>query len=118
FYVFISGDLIGHSQVGNATVLKKEITHNFFVAVAVIGLLFLAYEKTWNKSGWFLVAAAVMVFNLYVMVDGRTGQIALIPAVTVFFVFLFLYRPARLIATSVAGVAVLGIGTCVLLAQA
>lgn len=87
-YCYLSGDALGYGTPGNAAVIKKDITHNFFMAMAAIGVLVLLRHTPLRLARvglalWFLL----MVANIYLMVEGRTGQVTLLVALLVWVIF-------------------------------
>lgn len=80
------------SSPGNPTVFKLQITHGLFMVLAAFILYIKSMTLPSGKARYGLwLLAALMVGNALFMVQGRTGQLALIVLV----VFLFSYRTSR-----------------------
>ncbi|MBA5237392.1 O-antigen ligase family protein [Pectobacterium aroidearum] len=99
-----------HIDPASPTVFKLHITHNFFMALAVL----LWLERARTSQGYiratYLLLVAVAVYNILFMVPGRTGYVALVAGIGVW-VLLSLKPRQSLLAIS-AGV----IALCLLFA--
>jgi len=95
-------------RAGYPVVFKYHITHNVLMAVAA--LLFVmhaigAARRSWKITLWLLAAAATI--NVFLVVPGRTGQLALAAAI----VYLALARPRwRGLTAASTGFALLALG--------
>lgn len=81
--------------LNNPTVFKQHITHNFLMAFAVFFYGYCAVQYLSNKNIWFYFQLLLMVaalFNVLLMVQGRTGYIVLLCGITYFFINRFKYR--------------------------
>lgn len=80
------------SSPDNPTVFKLQITHGLFMVLAAFVLYIKSMTlKPWKTRYGLWLLAALMVGNALFMVQGRTGQLALVVLV----VFLFSYRASR-----------------------
>lgn len=94
--LFSSGvlsELFPHlGQLDNPTVFKLHITHNLFMAMAVVLWASFAY-KILNQSKlqtiFWLIVALLGAFNVLVMIQGRTGHVALLLAAGFFLIQLY-----------------------------
>lgn len=88
YYFYITGNPIGYGIPGNAAVVKKDITHNFFMAIAVVFLITQWRSYLWTPHRIVLVLLLLsMLANIYFMVDGRTGQVTLLVALLIWIFF-------------------------------
>ncbi|CFR05334.1 O-antigen ligase family protein [Yersinia kristensenii] len=71
---------LGHIDPLNPTVFKLQITHNFFMALAAVIWLSLAFRSHGFKRGCYALLVCLAVYNIVFMVQGRTGYVALVAA--------------------------------------
>lgn len=71
---------LGHIDPLNPTVFKLQITHNFFMALAAVIWLSLAFRSHGFKRGGYALLVCLAVYNIVFMVQGRTGYVALVAA--------------------------------------
>ncbi|CNK52883.1 putative inner membrane protein [Yersinia kristensenii] len=71
---------LGHIDPLNPTVFKLQITHNFFMALAAVIWLSLAFRSYGFKRGGYALLVCLAVYNIVFMVQGRTGYVALVAA--------------------------------------
>jgi O-antigen ligase len=76
-------------KLDNPTVFKLHITHNLFMAMAVVLWASFAY-KVINQSKlqmiFWLIVALLGAFNVLLMIQGRTGHVALLLAAGFFLI--------------------------------
>jgi O-antigen ligase len=68
---------LGHIDPLNPTVFKLQITHNFFMALAAVIWLALAFYCQGVKRWGYGLLMCLAVYNIVFMVQGRTGYVAL-----------------------------------------
>lgn len=82
-------------ELNNPTIFKLHITHNLFMAFAVLLWTSLAQQAVsqskWRMVFWLLLAL-LGAFNVLVMIQGRTGHLALMLALVFFLIQRFRYR--------------------------
>ncbi|MGE4799142.1 O-antigen ligase family protein [Yersinia hibernica] len=71
---------LGHIDPLNPTVFKLQITHNFFMAIAAVIWLSLAFRSHGLKRWGYALLVCLAVYNIVFMVQGRTGYVALAAA--------------------------------------
>lgn len=71
---------LGHIDPLNPTVFKLQITHNFFMALAAVIWLSLAFRSQGFKRWGYTLLVCMAVYNIVFMVQGRTGYVALAAA--------------------------------------
>ena len=79
----------------NPTVFKLHITHNFFMAFAVLFWGYRAVQCFSKRNIWFYIQVLLMVaalLNVLLLVQGRTGYIVLLCGIVYFFTNRFKYR--------------------------
>jgi O-antigen ligase len=92
---FVKNVLPKLGDARNLTVFKWHITHNFFMGFAVLFWGYRAVQCLSKKNIWFYVQLLLMtaaLFNLLLMVQGRTGYIVLLCGILYFFINRFKYR--------------------------
>lgn len=86
-YGVASGLLTPLQEGGTPLYFKLHITHNFFVALAAPYLVWRAWVLRAEAPSWLpavlLLAALLMLWNMLVMVPGRSGWLALAAVVAV-----------------------------------
>lgn len=90
-YCWASQQPLGYGSPDDPSVLKKHITHNFFMAMAVIAWLDIAVKRYGRSRMWMPLLALVFlgIVNVWLMVDGRTGQLALLAGLITWSLFRF-----------------------------
>nr|WP_174889232.1 O-antigen ligase family protein [Candidatus Hamiltonella defensa] len=78
---------LGTAYLSNPTVFKMHITQNFFMALAVLIWLQQTFHHKGIKFGGYALLTCLGVYNIFFMVQGRTGYLALVVA---FFTWIFL----------------------------
>ncbi|CNI07465.1 putative inner membrane protein [Yersinia frederiksenii] len=68
---------LGHIDPLNPSVFKLQITHNFFMALAAVIWLSLAFKNQGLKRWGYALLVCLAVYNIVFMVQGRTGYVAL-----------------------------------------
>ncbi|CNE66253.1 putative inner membrane protein [Yersinia rohdei] len=68
---------LGHIDPVNPTVFKLQITHNFFMALAAVIWLSLAFKHHGMRRWGYALLVVLAVYNIVFMVQGRTGYVAL-----------------------------------------
>ncbi|WP_232507655.1 O-antigen ligase family protein [Candidatus Williamhamiltonella defendens] len=81
---------LGRAYLNNPTVFKMHITQNFFMALAVLIWLQQTFHHKGIKSGGYALLTCLGVYNIFFIVQGRTGYLALVVA---FFAWIFLSCP-------------------------
>lgn len=81
---------LGTAYLNNPTVFKMHITQNFFMALAVLIWLQQTFHHKGIKSGGYALLTCLGVYNIFFIVQGRTGYLALVVA---FFAWVFLSCP-------------------------
>lgn len=71
---------LGQIDPLNPYVFKLQITHNFFMALAAVIWLSLAFRSQGLKRWGYALLVCLAVYNIIFMVQGRTGYIALAAA--------------------------------------
>ncbi|WP_315850540.1 O-antigen ligase family protein [Yersinia aldovae] len=71
---------LGHIDPLNPSVFKLQITHNFFMALAAMLWLSLAFRHHGVKRWGYVLLVCLAVYNIVFMVQGRTGYVALAAA--------------------------------------
>lgn len=71
---------LGKIDPFNPTVFKLQITHNFFMALAALVWLSLAFRSQGRKRWAYALLVCLAVYNIVFMVQGRTGYVALAAA--------------------------------------
>lgn len=82
-------------DISNPTVFRWHITHNFFMAFAVIFWGHCVYKLAPKKNlrfYFYLFLALAGLYNILFMVQGRTGYITLLCGVLYFFIWRFGYK--------------------------
>ncbi len=68
---------LGHIDPLNPSVFKLQITHNFFMALAAVIWLSLAFRNHGLKRWGYALLVCLAIYNIVFMVQGRTGYVAL-----------------------------------------
>lgn len=68
---------LGHIDPLNPSVFKLQITHNFFMALAAVIWLSLAFRNHGFKRWGYALLVCLAIYNIVFMVQGRTGYVAL-----------------------------------------
>lgn len=68
---------LGHIDPLNPSVFKLQITHNFFMALAAVIWLSLAFRNHGFKRWGYALLVCLAIYNIVFMVEGRTGYVAL-----------------------------------------
>lgn len=68
---------LGHIDPLNPYVFKLQITHNFFMALAALLWLSLAFSSQGLKRWGYALLVCLAIYNIVFMVQGRTGYVAL-----------------------------------------
>ncbi|WP_392435495.1 outer core oligosaccharide ligase WaaL-os [Yersinia sp. HM-2024] len=71
---------LGQIDPLNPYVFKLQITHNFFMALAAVIWLSLAFRSQGLKCWGYALLVCLAVYNIVFMVQGRTGYVALATA--------------------------------------
>lgn len=71
---------LGQIDPLNPYVFKLQITHNFFMALAAVIWLSLAFRSQGLKRWGYALLVCLAVYNIVFMVQGRTGYVALATA--------------------------------------
>ncbi|WP_283161698.1 O-antigen ligase family protein [Yersinia intermedia] len=71
---------LGHIDPLNPSVFKLQITHNFFMALAAVIWLSLAFRSQGLKRWGYGLLVCLAIYNIVFMVQGRTGYVALAAA--------------------------------------
>ncbi|MGK4443213.1 O-antigen ligase family protein [Yersinia enterocolitica] len=74
---------LGEINPLNPHVFKLQITHNFFMALAAVMWLSLAFKHQGIKRGCYGLLVVLAIYNIVFMVQGRTGYVALAAAFSV-----------------------------------
>jgi O-antigen ligase len=89
------------------TVFKKHITHGTLMAFGALVFALMAHSAVRPAAKALLaLVAALAAFNVFFMVHGRTGQLALIALVLYFFLSRLRWR--GVLAAAIAGMAIAG----------
>ena len=82
-----------HGDPGNAVVFKLQITHNLLMAFAAFLFATVAKGETvkWKKQALYVLAFLALV-DVFFLVHGRTGQVALLVLMVYFFTRHFGWR--------------------------
>lgn len=94
--ILIISTLVGvlHLQIGpidpaNPTIFKLQITQNFFMALATVIWVSLAYYSGGVKRLVYAALAILAIYNILFLVLGRTGYIALFTSLLIWLLFTF-----------------------------
>lgn len=98
---------VGHINPSNPTIFKRHITHNFFMSLAALGWLALAFRSVGWKRGIYCALVLLALIDVVFLVTGRTGYVGLV-AGTGLWLFLSLTNRHRL-TVSVLAIAAVGI---------
>ncbi|MEA9444191.1 O-antigen ligase family protein [Candidatus Fukatsuia symbiotica] len=96
---------LGSGSPSNATVFKLHITQNFFMALAAVIWLAQAFTHQGIKRCGYALLVCIAIYNVFFMVEGRTGYAALIVA---FIIWMFLSLSPRQKLGTAMGALVLG----------
>ncbi len=91
----VSGYLPKLGGLDNPTVFKWHITHNFFMAFAVLFWGYRAVQCFSKRNIWFYIQVLLMVaalLNVLLLVQGRIGYIVLLCGIVYFLIHRLRYR--------------------------
>ncbi|WP_367680486.1 O-antigen ligase family protein [Candidatus Fukatsuia anoeciicola] len=103
--IFIFHLPLGSGSPSNPTVFKLHITQNFFMALAAVIWLTQAFSYKGIKRYSYAFLVSIAIYNVFFMVEGRTGYAALIVA---FITWIFLSLPPRQKFMAIISILVLG----------
>ncbi|MGL5990846.1 MAG: O-antigen ligase family protein [Plesiomonas sp.] len=82
-FVWITGFGVLNIPVDNPTVFKLHITQNFFMAISCVLFFYFAMKSSGKDRGFFLAICLASIVNIIFCVQGRTGYLAILTAISV-----------------------------------